>query len=55
MDTATNTSTHSAEFRGRVYDSITETIGHTPLRKPAQGDRQGHDRKQNLFYHRSYF
>src|SRR5712671_2264588 len=31
MDTATSTSTHSAEFRGRVYDSIIDTIGATPL------------------------
>ncbi len=31
MDTATSTSTHGAEFRGRVYDSIIDTIGATPL------------------------
>jgi cysteine synthase A len=31
MDTATSTSTHNAEFRGRVYDSIIDTIGATPL------------------------
>jgi cysteine synthase A len=31
MDTATSTTTHSAEFRGRVYDSIIDTIGATPL------------------------
>src|SRR5216683_2658377 len=31
MDTATSTSTQSAEFRGRVYDSIIDTIGATPL------------------------
>jgi cysteine synthase A len=31
MDTATITGSRHAEFRGRVYDSITETIGATPL------------------------
>src|SRR6266478_3571706 len=31
MDIATSTSTHGAEFRGRVYDSIIDTIGATPL------------------------
>ncbi len=31
MDTAGRTKSQSAEFRGRVYDSITETIGATPL------------------------
>jgi cysteine synthase len=31
MDTASTTKSQSAEFRGRVYDSITETIGATPL------------------------
>jgi cysteine synthase A len=31
MDTATSTSTYSSEFRGRVYDSIIDTIGATPL------------------------
>jgi cysteine synthase len=31
MDTATITQTRNAEFRGCVYDSITETIGATPL------------------------
>ena len=31
MDTAGTTNTPTAEFRGRVYDSITETIGATPL------------------------
>ncbi len=31
MDTASTTNSHSAEFRGRVYDSIVETIGATPL------------------------
>jgi cysteine synthase A len=31
MDTATMTKSHNAEFRGRVYDSITETVGATPL------------------------
>src|SRR6202140_1898026 len=31
MDTPPSTSTQSAEFRGRVYDSIIETIGATPL------------------------
>jgi len=31
MDTASATKLPSAEFRGRVYDSITETIGATPL------------------------
>ncbi len=31
MDTAATTKSPSAEFRGRVYDSITETIGATPL------------------------
>jgi cysteine synthase A len=31
MDTGTPTKTDQAEFRGRVYDSITETIGATPL------------------------
>lgn len=31
MDTGTATKTDRAEFRGRVYDSITETIGATPL------------------------
>jgi cysteine synthase len=31
MDTATSTKAHSAEFRGRVYDSIIDTIGATPL------------------------
>ena len=31
MDTATSTREQSAEFRGRVYDSIVDTIGATPL------------------------
>jgi cysteine synthase A len=31
MDTAGTTKSQSAEFRGRVYDSITDTIGATPL------------------------
>jgi cysteine synthase len=31
MDTASPSKSSSAEFRGRVYDSITETIGATPL------------------------
>ena len=31
MDTASMTNSHSAEFRGRVYDSIVETVGATPL------------------------
>ena len=31
MDTATSTTGQSAEFRGRVYDSIADTIGATPL------------------------
>jgi cysteine synthase len=31
MDTARSTKPHSAEFRGRVYDSILDTIGATPL------------------------
>ena len=31
MDTAEQDKFHSAEFRGRVYDSIVETIGDTPL------------------------
>jgi cysteine synthase len=31
MDTVGTTNPHSAEFRGRVYDSILETIGATPL------------------------
>jgi cysteine synthase len=31
MDTAGPSKSQSAEFRGRVYDSITETIGATPL------------------------
>lgn len=31
MDTASTTKSQGAEFRGRVYDSITETIGATPL------------------------
>ena len=31
MDTAGITNSRNAEFRGRVYDSITETIGATPL------------------------
>ena len=31
MDTAGTTKSQSAEFRGRVYDSILETIGATPL------------------------
>jgi cysteine synthase len=31
MDTATAPKLRSAEFRGRIYDSITETIGATPL------------------------
>src|ERR1700731_4723005 len=31
MDTATRTPEQSAEFRGRVYDSIADTIGATPL------------------------
>jgi cysteine synthase A len=31
MDTATRTERLSAEFRGRVYDSIADTIGATPL------------------------
>jgi cysteine synthase len=31
MDTASSTKSPRAEFRGRVYDSITETIGATPL------------------------
>src|SRR5271169_268030 len=31
MDTVDVTKSQSAEFRGRVYDSITETIGATPL------------------------
>jgi cysteine synthase len=31
MDTVGTTNSRPAEFRGRVYDSITETIGATPL------------------------
>src|SRR6266404_5122367 len=31
MDIATSTSTQGVEFRGRVYDSIADTIGATPL------------------------
>ncbi len=31
MDTATTTATQGTEFRGRVYDSIIDTIGATPL------------------------
>jgi cysteine synthase A len=31
MNTASTTNSPTAEFRGRVYDSITETIGATPL------------------------
>ena len=31
MDTASMKNSHGAEFRGRVYDSILETIGATPL------------------------
>ncbi|MBV9814159.1 MAG: cysteine synthase A, partial [Alphaproteobacteria bacterium] len=31
MDTATTTRGQTAEFRGRVYDSIADTIGATPL------------------------
>jgi cysteine synthase len=31
MDTASAPNSQSAEFRGRVYDDITETIGATPL------------------------
>jgi cysteine synthase len=31
MNTAGTTNSRNAEFRGRVYDSITETIGATPL------------------------
>ena len=31
MDTATTTTGQAAEFRGRVYDSIADTIGATPL------------------------
>ncbi len=31
MNTAGTTNSQGAEFRGRVYDSITETIGATPL------------------------
>ena len=31
MNTADTTNSQGAEFRGRVYDSITETIGATPL------------------------
>ena len=31
MDTASRTNPHGAEFRGRVYDSILDTIGATPL------------------------
>src|SRR5215831_17640889 len=31
MDTATTIGTRNAEFRGRVYDSIVDTIGATPL------------------------
>jgi cysteine synthase len=31
MDIATSPRAHSAEFRGRVYDSIVDTIGATPL------------------------
>src|SRR5579864_4733644 len=31
MDTVGTTKSQNAEFRGRVYDSITETIGATPL------------------------
>ena len=31
MDTADTTKPQSAEFRGRVYDSIIDTIGATPL------------------------
>src|SRR5689334_13169958 len=31
MDNVTSTSGQSAEFRGRVYDSIADTIGATPL------------------------
>ncbi len=31
MDTVGPTKSQDAEFRGRVYDSIVETIGATPL------------------------
>jgi cysteine synthase A len=31
MDIATSAREQSAEFRGRVYDSIADTIGATPL------------------------
>ncbi|HEV7996709.1 MAG TPA: cysteine synthase A [Stellaceae bacterium] len=31
MDTASMTNSRSAEFRGRIYDSIVETVGATPL------------------------
>jgi cysteine synthase len=31
MDTAVASNSQTAEFRGRVYDSITETVGATPL------------------------
>ncbi len=31
MDTPTSTRGQSGEFRGRVYDSIVDTIGATPL------------------------
>src|ERR671937_1016583 len=31
MDTATEIGTQKTEFRGRVYDSIVDTIGATPL------------------------
>src|ERR1700676_1325597 len=31
MDTGTATAPHTGEFRGRIYDSIIETIGATPL------------------------
>src|SRR5689334_20709968 len=31
MDTATSTTGQTAEFRGRVYDTIADTIGATPL------------------------
>ena len=31
MHTGVTTTTHKAEFRGRIYDSITDTIGATPL------------------------
>src|SRR6202795_1202074 len=31
MDTGTATAPHTGEFRGRIYDSILDTIGATPL------------------------